>query len=625
VIRPSWGSEAWSQDARREFDSLRVRLMLVLSISLLPAAIYGVFLAQDAFTDNRDRARDLVRHYALVAANQERQLFEAAERELSLLGQQASVRRNDPDCSLTLAGVVDRFPQYDTILVTDPNGRVACAGRDGEVGLSVDDAVWFQEVREAARVVSSPLTLNPLRSSFVIVLAEPMLSDQGVFEGTVAVLISVSWLKLQHLNANAPADAEVFLIGGDGEIVTGQSATQALPETPLPVAAAPDATGEDGFTLFEGRSRGGERRVFAQRALRAGEIYMVFSAPVSTAFDWVTTDLVSRLIAPLAMWLLALVAAMAGADRLVVQWLHRLAAAAGAYSRGRFSVRPKLSNAPAELRELGDIFGQMADRLAERETELKRSLAEKQLLLQEIHHRVKNNLQIVSSLLSLQSKSIPEGPAREALAEAYSRIGALALVHRGIYESEDLKTVNLKAFVTAMCRQLQSANNVSPSRVRLVVEAPSIDVPAEKATPMAMLISEAVTNAFKYAFPDGRRGVVRVSFEHADGEAFLIVADDGVGRDGAPKKREGAGAGIGGSLIDAFARQLGGDLSEEGPPGLALVLRMEGDWVRALPETGPVRRLEPQTADDDGDDGADAAEPETPTLDAVDTSAASRA
>ncbi|MEL7029027.1 MAG: histidine kinase dimerization/phosphoacceptor domain -containing protein [Pseudomonadota bacterium] len=600
-------TDFWRRDPRREFDSLRFRLMLVLSISLLPAAIYGIFLAQDAFRDNRDRARDLVRHYALVAANQERQLFEAAERELSLLSQQGVVRRKEADCGQTLSAVADRFPQYDTILVTNADGRVACAAQEGEVGLNVENEGWFQEAREAARVVSSPLTLNPLRSSFVIVLAEPMLSDLGTFEGAVAVLISVSWLKLQHLNSNAPADAEVFLIGGEGEIVTGQSATQALPTTQLPVPRDPENTAEDGFTLFEGVSRAGERRVFAQRALRAGEIYMVFSAPVSTAFDWVTTDLVSRLIAPLAMWLLALIAAMAGADRLVVQWLHRLEAVAGAYSRGRFSVRPKLANAPAELRELGEIFGEMADRLAERETELKRSLADKQVLLQEIHHRVKNNLQIVSSLLSLQSKSIPEGPAREALAEAHSRIGALALVHRGIYESEDLKTVNLKAFVTALCRQLQSANNVSPSRVRLTVDAPSIDVPAEKATPMAMLIAEAVTNAFKYAFPDGRRGAVRVVFELEEREARLIISDDGVGRDGAPKKREGSGSGIGGSLIDAFARQLGGELSEDGPPGLTLTLHMQGEWVRALPTDVYAKRASAQ--DEPADQPAEAEDP----------------
>ena len=334
--------------------------------------------------------------------------------------------------------------------------------------------------------------------------------------------------------------------------------------------------------MFEGVSRAGEQRVFAQRALRSGELYMVFSAPVSTAFDWVTTDLVSRLIAPVAMWLLALVAAMAGADRLVVRWLKRLGAAADSYSRGDFSVRPRLANAPAELRELGSVVAEMAERVEARETELKRSLKDREILLQEIHHRVKNNLQIVSSLLSLQSKSIPEGPARAALAEAYARIGALALVHRGIYESEDLKTVNLKSFVTALCRQLQSANNVSPARVRVQVEAPSIDVPADKATPMAMLISEAVTNAFKYAFPDGRRGEIRVVFHLEEDEARLIIADDGVGRDGAPQKHESAGGGIGGSLIDAFARQLGGVLTEEGPPGLVLTLAMTGKWVADL-------------------------------------------
>ena len=557
--------------------------MAVLSVSVLPIALYSVILAHDSYRENQNLAHKLMRHYALLAESYERQLFDRAGGELSLLARQEAVRlRSEPACSRSLQGVVAEFRHYQSILVTDADGRVVCSARSEEIGLDLSGTDWFQDVsRGGERQVTRALTRTPLRKENVVTLAEPLLTDLEGFDGAVALFISIPYLRVVHRTIAPPVEAEVFLVDGDGRLITGQSRTRHLPSNTLPFSRADQGLAADGFMIVDGYSRAGETRLFAQTPLRAGALYMVFSAPtIANAFDWVTGDLVSRLFAPLLMWLLALVAAMAGADKLVVQWLHRLRSASDAYSVGDFSARPQISAAPAELRDLGRALTDMADRLKLREEDLKRSLEEKQVLLQEIHHRVKNNLQIVSSLLSLQSKAVPEGDAKRALSEAHSRIGALALVHRRIYESEKLKTLNLEPFLSEICAQLQSANNISPSRVKVRATAPPLETPAEIAVPVALLISEAVTNAFKYAFPDQRRGEIHVEFRvTGDNAAELTIADNGVGRANAVDKPAKEGSGIGQSLMSAFARQLGGELIEEGPPGLTLRLRLNGEWI----------------------------------------------
>ncbi len=156
------------------------------------------------------------------------------------------------------------------------------------------------------------------------------------------------------------------------------------------------------------------------------------------------------------------------------------------------------------------------------------SLHEKEVLLKEIHHRVKNNLQIVSSILSLQSGSISSESQAAMLRESQDRIRSMALVHEKLYRSRDLSRINFGEYVSSLIVSLAHSYIASPA-IRTRVDIRDIYLDIDMAIPCGLIINELFSNAFKYAFPDGRAGEVCVSLSRRDGKYELVVSDDGAG------------------------------------------------------------------------------------------------
>lgn len=157
------------------------------------------------------------------------------------------------------------------------------------------------------------------------------------------------------------------------------------------------------------------------------------------------------------------------------------------------------------------------------------SLREKETLLKEIHHRVKNNLQVTSSLLRLQAERVQDESARRALRESQGRIRSMALVHELLYRSKDLSSVDLGEYIRDLTRQLLRSHAVDPSVVRVESKLALVPLPIDIAVPCGLILNELVSNALKHAFPGGRRGTIYIELQ--PGEAFnaLVVRDDGVG------------------------------------------------------------------------------------------------
>ena len=165
------------------------------------------------------------------------------------------------------------------------------------------------------------------------------------------------------------------------------------------------------------------------------------------------------------------------------------------------------------------------------EAALRDSLAEKTTLLQEVHHRVKNNLQIISSLLNLQADQVQDAAVLELLAVTRNRVGAMALLHENLYQSESLARLNLPEYVKSLCAHLLRAAGPIRARVQLEchVEPGTISLELDQAVPCGLLLNELVTNALKHAFPGERSGCIRVTLERATPQTVgLTVADDGV-------------------------------------------------------------------------------------------------
>ena len=182
-----------------------------------------------------------------------------------------------------------------------------------------------------------------------------------------------------------------------------------------------------------------------------------------------------------------------------------------------------------ELTETNAVLEREAARRELAQEGLKRSLAEKEVMLKEIHHRVKNNLQIISSLLYLQSQQIGDESSRKLLMESRDRVHSMALVHEKLYQSEDLARINYKDYLRTITRSLVQSYRQAGTAVDLRLDLEELFIPVDAAIPCSLVVNELLTNAMKYAFRGCERGVVSITLSHKDGEVELAVADNGVG------------------------------------------------------------------------------------------------
>ena len=164
------------------------------------------------------------------------------------------------------------------------------------------------------------------------------------------------------------------------------------------------------------------------------------------------------------------------------------------------------------------------------EEQLKTSLAEKEVLLKEVHHRVKNNLQVISSLLHLQSKQIKDPETLGMFLESQHRVRSMALVHERLYQSEDLSGVNAAEYFRDLASYLHRSYAATSSQVSLRVDVAPVSLGIDVAIPCGLIISELISNALKHAFPDGQQGQILVYLRVGqDGQCTLVVSDDGIG------------------------------------------------------------------------------------------------
>ena len=193
------------------------------------------------------------------------------------------------------------------------------------------------------------------------------------------------------------------------------------------------------------------------------------------------------------------------------------------------------------------------------EEQIKASLKEKEVLLKEIHHRVKNNLQIISSLLNLQSAEIEDPKACQRFRESQDRVKAMALIHERLYQSGDLAKIDFAGYVRSLTGHLTRSYRVNASAIRLNLEVESVPMNLDIAIPCGLIINELVSNSFKYAFPKGGSGEIRVRFaEESDGTLKLVVQDTGIGFPADKNPEESDSLGL--KLVRSLTDQLGGEL-----------------------------------------------------------------
>lgn len=242
------------------------------------------------------------------------------------------------------------------------------------------------------------------------------------------------------------------------------------------------------------------------------------------------------------------------------------------------------SDPPEVLATVTDIDERLAA-----QAQVERALQEKTALLSEVHHRVKNNLQIISSLLRLQSRHVDES-VKLVLRESKNRIRAMALTHQLLYERNDFTELELGPYLKRLAALLRESYSDPQQNIQVRVLAPEcgLSIHLQEAIPCGLIVNELVTNAFKHAFPEGRAGSIEIRAEHeAEGLLHLDVCDDGIGLAQRPDWKDSRTLGF--QLIPLLAEQLDGQLSLLDGPGTRIRVRFasQPDRASAMPPSAP--------------------------------------
>lgn len=235
-----------------------------------------------------------------------------------------------------------------------------------------------------------------------------------------------------------------------------------------------------------------------------------------------------------------------------------------------------------EQRQARDALRALAAELKDRVEERTRVAREREVLLREVHHRVKNDLQLISSILKMQQRQLTDPKGVAALEESNGRVETIALIHEHMYRSSNLKHLSFSENVRSMTAGLFRAADLQPGKLRLEVDVEDdIRLPVDRAIPCGLVLNELLRNSLKHAFPDGRDGTIRVCLKRRiDGRVALTVADDGVGFDS--DRLLGDGLSLGRILIEALAEQMRADMHMDRSSGssVSLVFALDNNGAK---------------------------------------------
>ncbi len=198
--------------------------------------------------------------------------------------------------------------------------------------------------------------------------------------------------------------------------------------------------------------------------------------------------------------------------------------------------------------------------IKQKNEQIETSLAEKEVLLREIHHRVKNNLQIISGLLGKQARKSSDVAVRKLVKEGQERIQSMALIHQNLYESDQLSGIDIKSYLQELSQNIQKSQAVSPEQIQLNLDVDTENLDIDTAIPVGLILNELLTNSYKYAFPAQRKGRIKVDFKKKEDRYLLQVSDDGIGF--TPEQIEAGKRtkSLGLSLVNGLVRQLSGTI-----------------------------------------------------------------
>lgn len=556
-----------TQPFARSGTSVRARLVMIVALAILPPGVLNLGQIYLDYLQDRASIETGLRAAAEEATSSQDDIVSVSRPILKALASQtAIIERRQPDCSVALFNALLGAQMIRAMAVTDKAGNVACIAPTTVEPLNFGDREWFKQITAGESFVLSEFVKSRMTNQDTIIAAVPIWNEDSVV-GALSLSIDLTVLVRKVSELGLPPDTRVGLMDASGHVLelAGQFPEGLFDGSRLQELRAVRTQP----VILRGRFARQDEFIVAAAPIHEKSLFVLYGRESASLYGWLKVRLLRNLAAPLLIWVVAMVAAWYAASHTVLQWIERLRGVAIDVAHGRPPADAvDFRDAPREIRDLNDTLNSMTGTIARQTVALTESLEQRDRLIREIHHRIKNNLQIISSLVNLQGRKFGQGAGQSALMTIRDRIRALSLIHQKLYETSDHEQIDLGALIDTLTSQLAELHGSDQHGIALECQVSEIAVSAESGSAIAMLVTEAVTNAIKHAFPSGATGRIVVTVtQQPDKSAVLTIADNGVGlaspesSDEPPPTPSPGANSLGMALMQGFARQLGGRLT----------------------------------------------------------------
>ncbi len=545
---------------RETSRSLAFRIAVLLALALLPIGIIALAQTLQMMEQSEQRAEAAMLALTGRAAVGEEGLIRIGLGSAQSIARIMPTLRSDPAaCDDALREIVTGSDALTLVGYVDATGIVACAS-DG-TGTDLSETPLYRRMVDDPRTYAVRVENAPISRTTVIVMGVPVLVDER-FDGYV--ILSIAHWRLiasrERLDEMKPLD--LILFNTSGEVLTSEAGNGVTALDRLPRGASLYTFAGERPRSFKGETRGGQRRFFTVVPIVPNLIYAlgVWERGRSGLMPGMLS-LAMPLMFPILMWLACLGVAYLAVERMVIGPTRNLRARMLLFMRSRQISPPKGgSSVPSEIREMDETWEMMASSILRDEAELEDTIHDKNVLLKEVHHRVKNNLQLIASILNMTIRKTREPGTKDTLKDVQNRVMSLATVHQNLYETSTEGRVRADELLEDIVKRITLTGLQRGEAVKVTTKfEPKVLYP-DQAVPLALLASEAVTNALKY-LGRPRDGDPWLSVELTDlqDEGARLTIANSTGEALTPEPRT-PGIGLGEQLINAFVQQLEGVL-----------------------------------------------------------------
>ncbi len=523
---------------------LRARLAVIIAAALAPAGVLAVVQALNGVDRVAEQQTRLLEVQALGAIDTERALLLDVRQTLRTAANETE-RRMDEACHAHFKQLKTDYHWLLNASLFDRNGTTICSTGDP---IEVGDLAGWQAFVAHPRYTLSAVRTGQQTGKRILLGYFPITSSDDT---AVAIGFSIDVTQFQAIASLAEDRLDVALLDRDGEIITANDEDDEtwLPEDRLPLQVFGDRR-------IELADASGVQRTYFVSSMVGGQLWAVVNNRPQPIWASLTSFAGLSILAPIAIWLIAVLVAYFAIDNLVTRHIASLRQAAVRIGEGDLSTPiGDYRDAPAEVNALGVSIRRMRDKIADREAELTETLELQKRLLLEIHHRVKNNLQTISSLMNLESARISSRDTQDAIEAIQSRIHSLAMVHQNLYAAENLEEVALDQLTRDIASHLEASLSPTGETSISSMELEPLVAPTILATPISLFLSEALGNAFKHAASPAD---IRLSLKRV-GEHFVLSVSNRI--DAAKQEDDDGPSGLGLELMSGFAKQVGGALT----------------------------------------------------------------